>query len=58
MDGSGDPTGAGAGARRSFGSMVTMRKLLAPLVGGKRMSAASHCTYLRGGETQGREEVC
>lgn len=28
--------------------MVTMRQLPATLVGGKRMSAASHCTYCRG----------
>lgn len=58
VGGSGDLTGAGAG--RSFGSMVTMRQPLALLVGG-RMSAASRCTNLRGdekGETQGREEVC
>lgn len=28
--------------------MVTMRQLPATLAGGKRMSAASHCTYCRG----------
>lgn len=50
----------GRRAKKSFAMMAT-RQLLAPLVGGRRMYAALHCTYCRGeggrGETQRREEV-